>query len=80
MATLSGHHPLQMLVTKIIRSGGSLSMILQKIFAGNCCHSKMKLSYGRKLVKRIAITLGKAAMSYFYVKQKKKRTDIVRTG
>jgi len=53
-----------MLVTKRIRSGGSLSMILLPNFAGKCCHSKMKLSYGRKLVKGIAIIQGKAAVTY----------------
>lgn len=43
-------------------------MILQKIFAGKCFHSKMKLLYGRKPVKEIAIAQGNAAMACIYEK------------
>ena len=65
MDTLAGHPRLQMLITKRIRKGGSLYRILQKVFAGKCCPNKMKLLYGRKLVKRVAIAQGNDAVRAF---------------
>ena len=55
---LSGLHSLRMLVTKTRKKDGSPYKVLLKIFAGTWFHSKMKLSYGRKQVKRIATVQG----------------------
>jgi hypothetical protein len=58
---LSGLHHLPMLVTKRTRKGGTLYEILLKISAGRCCHNKMKLFYGKRLVKKAAIVHGNAS-------------------
>jgi hypothetical protein len=62
---LSGLHHLPMLVTKRTRKGGTLYEILQKISAGRCCHNKMKLLYGKRLVKEAAIVPGNATSKIF---------------
>lgn len=60
-----GLHLLPMLrgsfVTKRCRRGGTSYVTLQKISAGKCYHSKMKLLYGKRPVKRVVMLLGEAA-------------------
>jgi hypothetical protein len=55
-----------MLVTKTVRKDGRSCTILQKTFAGRCYHSKMKLLYGRKLVKENAIVQGNTSVACIY--------------
>ncbi|KAG4974269.1 hypothetical protein JHK87_031090 [Glycine soja] len=50
-------------LTKTVRKDGSSYKVLLKTFAGICYHSKMKLSYGRKLVKGIAIVQGSTSVT-----------------
>ncbi|MED6144257.1 hypothetical protein PIB30_014119 [Stylosanthes scabra] len=67
-SSLSGHHRLQMPETKIIKKDGRLYIIIQKIFAGKCFHSKMKLLCGKKKpVKEIATAQERMVLPLLYV-------------
>jgi len=56
---LSGLHLLPMLVIKCIRRNGILLVILPRTFVGSCSHNRIKQLCGRRLLKGVAIILGK---------------------
>lgn len=62
MDTLFGRHHLPIprvhFARKRISKDGILCAVLQKVSAGICCHSKMKLLCGKRQVKRVVMVPG----------------------
>lgn len=66
MDTLSGLHNSRVLndsfVRKRIKKNGTLFIVLEKSYVGRCCHNKMLLLSGKRLVRESVILEGKALL------------------